>query len=83
MPQAGLAKTTALAERHGCAERVTPVCADILTWKPAQGPGSMGAVVLSFCHVTAESRPAFMAGVRDMLKPGACQAGLVVVGGSG
>ncbi len=84
--QAGLDKTMQLTRQLGgpeAAARVTPVLADILTWRPGQGQqqGADGeaaggaeeqvdAVVLSFCHVPAASRAAFMQGVRDMLKPG-------------
>ncbi|KXZ54007.1 hypothetical protein GPECTOR_5g118 [Gonium pectorale] len=55
---------------EAAAARVTLERADILTWRPPGGPGSVDAVVLSFCHVTAADRPAFMAAVRDMLRPG-------------
>lgn len=87
--QAGLDKTMQLTRQLAgpeAAARVTPVLADILTWRPGQGKeqgadgetaGAAGdqveqvdAVVLSFCHVPAASRAAFMQSVREMLKPG-------------
>lgn len=71
--QAGLEKVMQLAAARGgasAAARVTTVLADILTWRPPSGSGSVDCVVLSFCHVTAADRPAFMKGVVDMLRPG-------------
>lgn len=74
--QAGLEKTLWLvAARAGssAASRVNPVKADVLTWRPEGGPGRVDCVVLSFCHMPSAKRPAFMAGVVEMLRPGECR----------
>ncbi|EFJ44126.1 hypothetical protein VOLCADRAFT_95577 [Volvox carteri f. nagariensis] len=79
---AGLDKTVRLAaERAGssAAARVNPVKADVLTWRPPGGPGSVDCVVLSFCHVPSADRPAFMAGIVEMLRPGGSAGGLLIM----
>ncbi|GIL69863.1 hypothetical protein Vretimale_10103 [Volvox reticuliferus] len=76
--QAGLDKTLRLAAARAgssAAARVTLVKANILTWRPPGGPGSIDCVVLSFCHVPSADRPAFMARIVEMLRPG----GLLII----
>ncbi|KAG2453077.1 hypothetical protein HYH02_002409 [Chlamydomonas schloesseri] len=71
--QAGLDKTMALVAGRGggsATARVTPVLADMTAWAPPGGPGSVDAVVLSFCHMRAADRPRVMAAVVEWLKPG-------------
>ena len=62
-----------VAARGGgsAAALVKPVLADMTAWSPPGGPGSVDAVVLSFCHMRADDRPKVMAAVVEWLKPGA------------
>jgi hypothetical protein len=67
--QKGLEKTIQLAVAwggHEAASNVKAVCADIITYRPPDNQ-RFGAIVLSFCHVLASQRDAFMKGVVDML----------------
>lgn len=66
----GLKKTNALAQRHGCSERVTTYCADVTTWVPPQGPGSIDAVVMSFCHIPQPLKQQMFDNFISALKPG-------------
>lgn len=74
--QAGLDKTKALAEKRGCPQgSIEYHLGDVCTWQPEQGPGSVDAVVMSFCHIPSDLKPGFVTNLRSMLKPGACPKG--------
>jgi hypothetical protein len=68
---AGLDKTRKLATEQGIDPNlITCHCSDVTTWQPPQGPGSLDAIIASFCHIPPEYKQQHYNNVRAMLKPG-------------
>ncbi len=76
----GLDKTRQLATKAGLKHDPSLIDyheADVVTWQPTQ---PVDVVVMSFCHIAKDDKPAFFANLLRMLKPGTYRGAASVAG---